>query len=147
MLAALGCAGPPAGPTIDLQEERSALMKADKAWFDSHENIDKFLTFMTDDATFMPDGAPLARGDSIRTTWEYLLSLPGFNLEWQATGAKVSKGGNMGYTIGTYELTAEQDGVSMVTVGKYVTLWEKQADRSWRVAVDCFNSDGPSTGE
>ncbi len=52
----------------------------------------------------------------------------------------------MGYTIGTYELTVEQDGAPMVTVGKYVTLWKKQADGSWKVVVDCFNADGPPTG-
>ncbi len=84
LLVALGCAGAPEGPAVDLQAERSALMKADEALF-------------------------------------------------------------MGYTIGTYELTVEQDGASMVTVGKYVTLWKKQADGSWKVVVDCFNADGPPT--
>ena len=33
----------------------------------------------------------------------------------------------------------------MVTVGKYVTLWRKPADGSWKVIVDCFNGDGPPT--
>ena len=144
-LAALGCAGAPEGPTVDFQAERSALMKADEALFKSHEDLDEFVTFWADDATFMPDDAPAARGDSIRTTWEQLISIPGFNLEWRATSAQVAEAGDMGYTIGTYELTVEQDGASMVTVGKYVTLWGKQADGSWKVVVDCFNADGPPT--
>ncbi len=120
-------------------------MKADEAWFESHGDIDAFLTFLAEDAIFMPDDAPMARGDSIRATWEQLISMPGFNLEWRATGAHVAEAGDMGYTVGTYELTVDQDGVSMVTVGKYVTLWEKQADGSWKVVVDCFNADGPPT--
>jgi len=85
-------------------------MQADKAWFESHEDIDEFVTFLADDAIFMPDGAPAARGDSIRTTWEQLLSMPGFGLEWMATSARVAEAGDIGYTIGTYELTLEQDG-------------------------------------
>ena len=145
LLVALGCAGAPEGPAVDLQTERSALMKADEALFESHEDLDEFVTFWADDAIFMPDDAPAARGDSIRTTWEQLISMPGFNLEWRATSAQVAEAGDMGYTIGTYELTVEQDGASMVTVGKYVTLWKKQDDGSWKVVVDCFNGDGPPT--
>ncbi len=145
LLVALGCAGAPEGPAVDLQAERSALMKADEALFKSHEDLDEFVTFWADDAIFMPDDAPAARGDTIRTTWEHLISMPGFHLEWRATSAQVAEAGDMGYTIGTYELTVEQDGAPMVTVGKYVTLWKKQADGSWKVVVDCFNADGPPT--
>ena len=32
----------------------------------------------------------------------------------------------------------------MVTVGKYVTVWSKQADDSWKVQVDSFNTNEPS---
>jgi ketosteroid isomerase-like protein len=71
--------------------------------------------------------------------------MPGFELKWQATGVQVAEAGDMGYTVGTYELAVEQDGASIVTVGKYVTLWQKQADGSWKVIVDCFNADGPPT--
>lgn len=145
LLVALGCAVPPQEPAVDLQAERAALMEADGAWFESYEDIDAFLGFLADDAIFMPAGAPAARGDSIRATWEQWHSIPGFNLEWRATSARVAEAGDMGYTIGTYELTMEQDGVPMVTVGKYVTLWKKQDDGAWKVAVDCFNADGPPT--
>ena len=145
LLVALGCAGAPEGPTVDLQAERSALMKADEALFKSHEDLDEFVTFWADDAIFMPDDVPAARGDSIRTTWEQLISMPGFNLEWRATSAQVAEAGDISYTIGTYELTVEQDGAPMVAVGKYVTLWKKQADGSWKVVVDCFNADGAPT--
>jgi hypothetical protein len=57
-LVVLGCAGPPEGPAVDLEAERSALMKADEAWFESHADVDEFLSFLADDAIFMPDDAP-----------------------------------------------------------------------------------------
>ena len=132
-------------PAIDLESERDALMAADKAWSESIDDTDAFLSFVAEGAHFMPFGAPLARGDGIRTTWEGLTSMPGFGLEWQATGAEVAASGDIGYTIGTFELTAEQDGTAMLTEGKYVTVWHKQADGSWKVQVDCFNANGPPT--
>ena len=145
-----GCAPPasestPETPAIDLDSERDALMAVDKAWSESIDETDAFLSFVADAAHFMPFGAPLARGDAIRTTWEGLTSVPGFDLEWQATGAEVAASGDIGYTIGTFDLTAEQDGIAMLTEGKYVTVWHKQADGSWKVQVDCFNANGPPT--
>jgi len=150
ILLSFGCA-PPASestaetPAIDLESERDALMAVDKAWSESVDDIDAFLSFIADGAHFMPFGAPLAQGDAIRTTWESLISMPGFGLEWHATGAEVAASGDIGYTIGTFELTAEQDGTTMLTEGKYVTVWHKQADGSWKVQVDIFNTNGPPT--
>ncbi len=147
VLLGFGCAPPAEEPTaetpaVDLEAERDALMAADKAWSEVSD-ADEFLSYFADGAHFMPFGAPLAQGDAIRTTWEQLVSMPGFALEWEATGVDVAESGELGYTIGTFELTTEQDGASMVTVGKYVTIWSKQTDGSWKVQVDCFNADGP----
>ncbi len=148
ILLSFGCAPPASEPTaetpaIDLESERDALMAVDKAWSESIDDTDAFLSFFADGAHFMPFGAPLAQGDAIRTTWEGLISMPGFGLEWQATSAEVAGSGDIGYTIGTFELTVEQDGTAMLTEGKYVTVWHKQADGSWKMQVDIFNSNGP----
>ena len=150
ILLSFGCAPPESEsmaeiPAIDLDSEREALMAVDKAWSKSIDDTDAFLSFVADGAHFMPFGAPLARGEAIRTTWDGLTSMPGFSLEWRATGAEVAASGDIGYTIGTFELGAEQDGTAMRTEGKYVTLWHKQADGSWKVQVDCFNANGPPT--
>ena len=140
-----GCAPTAGTPAIDLGSERDALMAVDQAWSESVDDIDGFLSFIAEGAHFMPFGAPLAQGPAIRTTWEGLTSMPGFGLAWQATSAEVAASGDIGYTIGTFELTVDQDGTAMLTEGKYVTVWHKQADGSWKVQVDCFNADGPPT--
>jgi len=148
ILLGSGCVPPasdstPEAPAIDLESERAALMAVDKGWSESIHDTAAFLTFVADGAHFMPYGAPLAQGEAIGTTWDGLTSLPGFGLEWQATNAEVAASGDLGYTIGTFRLTTDQDGTSMLTVGKYVTIWHKQADGSWKVQVDSFNTDGP----
>ena len=128
---------------VDLEAERKALMAADDAWSKTVGDTSEFLSFLTDDALFMPGGAPLAQGDAIRETWEQLVSNPGFALEWSASSVEVAGSGELGYTVGSFKLVLDQDGVSMVTIGKYVTVWAKQDDGSWKVQVDCFNADGP----
>jgi len=148
ILLCYGCA-PPASesvaeaPAVNTESEREELMAIDKAWSETVDDVDAFLSYIADGAHFMPDGAPLAEGDAIRTTWEGLTSLPGFGLSWQATSADVGASGDIGYTIGTFELAVEQDGTTMLTQGKYATIWKKQADASWKVQVDIFNADGP----
>ena len=136
----LGCA-----PALDLESERNALLAADKAWSETIHDTNAFLSFVADGAHFMPFGAPLAQGEAIGATWNGLTSMPGFSLEWQATGAEVAASGDIGYTIGGFNLITELDGTAMLTEGKYVTIWSKQTDGSWKVQVDCFNANGPPT--
>ncbi|NIP18433.1 MAG: DUF4440 domain-containing protein [Xanthomonadales bacterium] len=149
VLICLSCALPGnsavAGPSADHDADRDSLLAADEAWSQSVNDTEAFLSRFTDDASFMPAGAPLARGDAIRATWEALVSNPGFSLEWTATGAEVARSGDLGYTIGSFRLVLEVDGTPMAMIGKFSTVWKRHEDGSWKVQVDCFNADGPPT--
>ena len=49
---------------------------------------------------------------------------------------------------GTYMWTLHPKtgtGSDIVDNGKYVTVWERQADSSWKIVRDIFNSDRPGT--
>ena len=47
----------------------------------------------------------------------------------------------MGYEYGTYSMVSEEKkGKPKTEIGKYVTVWKKQKDGSWKVAVDIDNS-------
>jgi ketosteroid isomerase-like protein len=44
----------------------------------------------------------------------------------------------------TFELSFQDaEGNPVTTVGKYVTVWKKQADGQWKVVADIFNRDAP----
>ena len=48
----------------------------------------------------------------------------------------------LGYTLGTWQSTHYNEaGKGQVTTGKYVTIWRKQADGSWKVVFDGGNPD------
>ena len=68
-----------------------------------------------------------------------LNKVPGFSLTWIAEKAEVSNSGDLGYSTGTYTATFGET----TDKGKYVTIWRKQSDGSWKVVEDVFNSDLP----
>ena len=73
-----------------------------------------------------------------------LFGMPGFSIMWEASSAHVSEGGDLGYTLGTYEMTLDDpDGNPATVVGKYLTVWRQQADGQWKVTADIFNEDAP----
>jgi len=65
---------------------------------------------------------------------------------WESTRAMASKGGDMVYSQGTYTMTMTNPKNKKKTItdkGKYLTIYSKQADGSWKVVADTYNSDSP----
>ena len=74
-------------------------------------------------------------------------ALPNFKISWQAKRADVAKSGELGYTSGTYQFSfVDPSGKTISDNGKYVTVWKKQMDGSWKVLLDIFNTDLPPGG-
>jgi ketosteroid isomerase-like protein len=58
-------------------------------------------------------------------------------LTWKPSFASASAAGDLGYTWGRYEYRDRAaDGRPVVETGTYVTIWRRQADGTWRVALD-----------
>jgi ketosteroid isomerase-like protein len=132
-LLLLGCT-----PSVDVEQERAALMSTDREWSQTTNDADRFASYYVQDARFYAAGLPLVRGRAaIRDLMGQLMSTPGFALQVAATDAHVSAAGDVGYISGTYELK-QAGGVEK---GKYVTVWRKQPDGAWRVVEDIFNAD------
>jgi uncharacterized protein (TIGR02246 family) len=130
-----GCA-----PRVDVEQERAALMSTDREWSQTTADADRFASFYAPDASFYASGMPLIKGPAaIREFMGQLMAMPGFKLEIAATNTQVGAAGDLGYITGTYQLTL----ASGVEKGKYVTVWRKQTDGTWRVVEDIFNADAP----
>ena len=131
----------------DVEAERAALRQADADWAKTvaEKNADAFAAFCTADGVIMPPNTPAVNGtDAIRTWVTTTMAMPGFAVTWEPTSAEVAASGDIGYTLGsfTYQMTMP-DGSTMNDSGKYATIWKKQADGTWKVAVDVFNSEIP----
>lgn len=141
MLAVIGCT--PSTP----EALRASLLNADAAWAQSAADKDAaaFVSFVADDGSLLPANSPILTEKNAMKEWaSNLMTSPGYALHWEATTGVVSRTGDLGYTVGTYELTLnDADGNPMTDTGKYATVWEKEPDGKWKVAVDVFNSDLP----
>lgn len=125
--------------------DEQAILKLDVAWSAAAQSkdVEKTVSFYAEDGAAFPFNAPIASGkEHIREMWSHLMSLPGFALTFSSTTIVVAKSGDVAYDIGTFQLTLnDAQGTPKPTVGKYVVVWKKQADKQWKVAADIFNTD------
>jgi ketosteroid isomerase-like protein len=95
-------------------------------------------------AAFAPDGVIWRRGgppmvglEAIRESMQRLFSDPQRLLVWEPHTSALSPAGDMGFTLGCYQLLRQVPGSpSQEGSGTYVTIWGRQADGSWRAVFD-----------
>src|SRR5262245_3454414 len=136
------------GAVSDTCGIESALRKLDAEWSAAAgaKDLDKLVSYYSDDAVVLPPNKPAATtAAAIRASWKEDLDSM-VDGSWKATRVEVAKSGDMAYVSGTYEWTAKTpDGKQTKDHGKYLEVWEKQADGSWKCGADCWNSDLPAT--
>lgn len=142
-LAAGGCA-----PQVDIEAERAALLAADAEARDAATAMDaeRWLSLLTDDAVWLPSNRPLLEGkEAIGLYLTEQFAAPGFALHFpEPSKGEVSRAGDLGYTLGPFELTVNDAAGNAVTLrGKYVAIRRKQPDGSWKEVVSISNFDQP----
>lgn len=97
------------------------------------------------DAMVMPEGMTAAAGRAaIQARFGDLLShLAAANVTLTTQDVTVS--GDLAVETGRYAWAlTPKSGKTMVDSGKYVVVWKKQADGSWKIYRDVSNHDGPA---
>ncbi len=102
---------------------------------------------------FAPDGVALNNGKPAvlgrasvagQANW----SPADYQLIWSPQGAQMGPSNDMGFTWGHYEgRSKDRNGQPIVTEGRYMTVWKKLADGTWKVALDASADDVPGAGE
>ncbi len=82
-----------------------------------------------------------ARGrDAVEKAYAPLYARPGFSLVWHPATAEVV--GDIAVTSGPYESHRRDDkGADTASTGRYVTIWKRQADGTWRFVWDDGTED------
>jgi len=107
------------------------------------KDLQQTIAFYSDDAiVFPPNAASAATKETVRNVWKDLLATPGLVIAWKPTKVQLGKSGEMAWVSGTYELTTNDASAKPINDrGKYLEVWEKQADGNWKCAADMWNSD------
>jgi uncharacterized protein (TIGR02246 family) len=128
------------------QNPSSVLMEADRQ-FDvgvAKGGAAAWASFFAEDGKmFLPDGSIVSGRRAIRQTME-LSFAPGYRLRWRPTTADIAASGDLGYTTGESTIQSRDDkGKTVESRGRYVSIWKKQPDGTWKVAVDIGAGAGP----
>jgi len=107
------------------------------------KDVEQTIAYYSDDAIVLPPNATSATSkESIRNAWKDMLASPGLVITWEPKKVKLGKSSEMAWVSGTYELTMnDAAGKPINDRGKYLEVWEKQADGNWKCGADMWNSD------
>jgi ketosteroid isomerase-like protein len=91
---------------------------------------------------FAEDGVELSNGEApvigkVAIVKSAKWSPKEYLLTWTPTDAAMGPSGDMGYTWGHFEGSSKDaNGNPVTTSGRYMTIWRKQPDGSWKVVLD-----------
>lgn len=106
-----------------------------------------FASWFADDAVILGNGkAPVVGKVAIEKSAAW--SAKNYQLTWTPDGAWMNAAGNSGYTWGRYEGTSKDtNGNPAVVTGRYITMWARQTDGSWKVEMDASADEPPAAGD
>jgi ketosteroid isomerase-like protein len=141
---AAGAGQPAAKPAPDA---RATLLALDAHFSDEvgARGFAAFDGFFAEDAVYLPTFEPRVEGKkAIMESFRPLFDDHTIKLTWTPLRGEVAASGDLGWTTGSYELTRIDDqGSPHVRRGKYVTIWRRQPDGSWKAVLDGGNPDSP----
>ncbi|MET7029782.1 YybH family protein [Sediminicola luteus] len=130
---------------VDTEKEEQALMELSREWSKvaATDDIDKIVSYWSDDAIFMISGQPTLTGkQSIRDMVEEMFNTPGFTIKWEPISASVSESGDMAYLIEKNTMTVNDSlGNPMTSTSRIVSIWKKNENGDWKNVVEVDAAD------
>lgn len=108
------------------------------------EDWNSIMSLYTDDVISLPSYEPMLIGKDAILKSGIESQEAGFRInEMTLNTMEVYSSGNLAYEIGTFTINMTMPGMSETwdDNGKYLTVWEKQNDGSWKIKVETWNTD------
>ena len=124
----------------------AVLLQADSDFDRSvaEKGVEAWVSAFAEDGIMFRAGEVVRGHAGIRELMAPAFATPGFSLRWKPVRADMAASGDLGYTYGTYESgSVGPDGAPQMRTGMYVTIWKRQPDNSWKVAVDLGSASPP----
>ncbi len=95
--------------------------------------------FMKKGIMLTKEGVNIQGSSEIFNTMNPFFKASTTSLIWSPEGGNISGAGDLGYTYGKYTRKFENDGQEVEQTGRYLTIWRKQEDGSYKVELDMGN--------
>lgn len=106
-----------------------------------------FSRWFADDAVTLNNGLPAVLGRAsiaANAQWDPKQ----YQLTWVPQGAQMGPSNDMGFTWGHYEgHSTDKAGQPVTKTGRYITIWRKQHNGEWKVAMDASADEPAGAGE
>ena len=131
-------------PAVDMEQEARELMQVDEEFASMAVEkgaAEAFRYFFEPEGIQFPNGFRPVKGRE--AVYQSLIDVPpDYELRWKPELAEVSQagdfGGAWGYFTSSYSDSTERE---IKNYGKYLTIWRKQPDGTWRVRADIGNKN------
>ena len=137
----------PQAPTVDVAAETEALRATAASYNAAAGALDAaaVAAFYADDCRVMPrDQATLVGPAAMQAFVEGISAIEGFAIAFDPPDVVVGAGGDLGYTVGTVQVTAPGPAGELATTAERdVHIWRKQADGTWKLAIDIWSQETP----
>lgn len=140
VLAAIGCSTKPAPSGTGARQAIEATVSRYVA-ASNRGDVDALMKMYVEDAVLMPpDHEPIQGREAIGAFWRQ-----GTDQGLEVSTIRVDTDGRLGYMAGRYRLPATSD--EPADSGKYLMCLERQADGSWKLTADMWNSSGDNASD
>jgi len=127
------------------EKEISLLLQTDREFARKSVEVGAakaFFLYFEEEAIQLPARAePLFGRDSIFNAMQNVKI--DFVLNWEPQSGGVAQSGDLGWTWGKSTFTIRDKKGENVIYGKYLNVWRKQEDGSWKVLIDIGNQSPP----
>jgi ketosteroid isomerase-like protein len=129
-----------------VEQQLRAIETSWNADYNTH-NPDKIVGYYADDASLANPGSAIATDAAARRAEiAKFVADPSLKLEFAADSVRVAKSGDLATTRGHYSTQVTDPATKQVRtdIGSYLTVWQKQADGSWKAVEDFITPGVPS---
>jgi uncharacterized protein (TIGR02246 family) len=148
ILALTACQQPaPQAPDTRAADE-TAIQTAEAEMAQAFAALDpaKTASFYTDDVVGMSPDVPVLQGKENMQKYFETMMKEKPELSWTPVKVEVARSGDLAYSWGKGKVSMkDKKGKVTETTVKYVSVWKKQADGGWKIAVDTMIPDPPVT--
>lgn len=133
------------------EQSAAAVKDADMKWSQAAQAHDLAAvdSYYADDAAVLPANAEMITNKAGASKFWMDHLTKNVDVSWTPMYVEAAKSGDMVYDLGSYTMItrpAKGKGATVTDHGKYMAVWKKQADGSWKAEADAWNTDLPAAG-